>query len=110
MAEIEGLNKETILNAWTTKFDAVLKGGEEDASPNALGGSGRAKPPSTPKSPRATQQLGHTDYLMSKEQLFDMFQQILGIKKLEHQLIFNALQVTERNRLGERKAHVTVSA
>lgn len=31
--------------------------------------------------------------VLSKEQLYDMFQQILGVKKFEHQLLFNALQV-----------------
>lgn len=93
MPEIDGLNKETILNTWTAKFDTVLKG-EEDVALSASGASGRGKQGSTPKSPRGgVQQLGHTDFLMSKDQLFDMFQQILGVKKLEHQLIFNALQV-----------------
>jgi hypothetical protein len=30
---------------------------------------------------------------MSKEQLYDLFQQILNIKKFEHQLLYNAMQV-----------------
>lgn len=29
-----------------------------------------------------------------KDQLYDIFQQILSVKKFEHQIIFNALQVT----------------
>jgi hypothetical protein len=31
--------------------------------------------------------------VMSKEQLYDLFQQILNIKKFEHQLLYNAMQV-----------------
>ena len=31
--------------------------------------------------------------VMTKEQLFDLFQQILNIKKFEHQLLYNAMQV-----------------
>jgi len=31
---------------------------------------------------------------MSKEQLYDLFQQILNIKKFEHQLLYNAMQVS----------------
>lgn len=32
-----------------------------------------------------------SEMILPKEQLYDMFQQILGIKKFEHQLLFNAL-------------------
>lgn len=35
----------------------------------------------------------HSELALSKEQLYDLFQQILGVKKFEHQLLFNALQV-----------------
>ena len=31
--------------------------------------------------------------VMSKEQLYDLYQQILGVKKFEHQLLYNAMQV-----------------
>ena len=40
-----------------------------------------------------SQQSLHSELALSKEQLYDMFQQILGVKKFEHQLLFNALQV-----------------
>lgn len=33
------------------------------------------------------------DAVLGKEQLYDVFQQILGVKKFEHQIIFNALQL-----------------
>ncbi len=36
---------------------------------------------------------------MSKEQLYDLFQQILNIKKFEHQLLYNAMQVSIRSHL-----------
>lgn len=42
---------------------------------------------------RMQQQSLNSELILSKEQLYDMFQQILGIKKFEHQLLFNALQV-----------------
>ena len=31
--------------------------------------------------------------VMSKEQLYDLFQQVLNVKKFEHQLLYNAMQV-----------------
>jgi len=56
------------------KFDCILKGDEDN------------------KRPRLQQSL-HSELILSKEQLYDMFQQILGVKKFEHQLLYNALQV-----------------
>lgn len=35
----------------------------------------------------------NADLILGKDQLYDMFQQILNVKKFEHQLIYNALQV-----------------
>lgn len=35
----------------------------------------------------------NSESILSKDQLFDMFQQCLFVKKFEHQIIFNALQV-----------------
>lgn len=49
------------------------------------------------KRPGRMQQSLNSELIMPKEQLFDMFQQILGIKKFEHQLLFNALQVSIEN-------------
>lgn len=43
---------------------------------------------------RAQQQSLNAECILSKEQLYDMFQQILGVKKFEHQLLFNALLVS----------------
>ena len=35
--------------------------------------------------------------VMSKEQCYDLYQQILGVKKFEHQLLYNAMQVSISN-------------
>ncbi|XP_046425549.1 calcium-dependent secretion activator isoform X1 [Neodiprion virginianus] len=76
LPEIDGLSKETVLTSWMVKFDCIFKGtGDEDS-----------KRPS-----RMQQQSLNSELILSKEQLYDMFQQILGIKKFEHQLLFNAL-------------------
>jgi hypothetical protein len=37
----------------------------------------------------------NSESILTKEQLFDMFQQILSVKKFEHQILFNALMVSE---------------
>ncbi|XP_061419101.1 calcium-dependent secretion activator 1-like [Lethenteron reissneri] len=75
MPEIAGLTKETVLSSWMTKFDKIFMGDE-------------APRPST----RITAS-SFSDLILSKDQLYEMFQHILGIKKLEHQLIFNASQL-----------------
>ncbi|XP_057323000.1 calcium-dependent secretion activator isoform X2 [Microplitis mediator] len=76
LPEIDGLSKETVLTSWLAKFDCIFKGtGDED----------------TKRPSRMQQQSLNSELILSKEQLYDMFQQILGIKKFEHQLLFNAL-------------------
>lgn len=35
----------------------------------------------------------NSESILSKEQLYDMFQQVLSVKKFEHQILFNALMV-----------------
>lgn len=77
LPEIDGLSKETVLTSWMAKFDIILKGsGEEDS-----------------KRPSRMQQSLNSELILSKEQLFDMFQQILSVKKFEHQILYNALMV-----------------
>ncbi|XP_076394472.1 calcium-dependent secretion activator 1 isoform X2 [Megachile rotundata] len=76
LPEIDGLSKETVLTSWLAKFDCIMKGtGDEE----------------TKRPSRMQQQSLISEMILSKEQLYDMFQQILGIKKFEHQLLFNAL-------------------
>ncbi|XP_061578202.1 calcium-dependent secretion activator 2 isoform X2 [Cololabis saira] len=76
LPEIDGLSKETVLSSWIAKYDAIYRG-EEDVR----------RPP----------QRGHlsavSELILSKDQLYEMFQQILGIRKFEHQLLYNACQL-----------------
>ncbi|XP_034442699.1 calcium-dependent secretion activator 1 isoform X7 [Hippoglossus hippoglossus] len=76
LPEIDGLSKETVLSSWIAKFDTIYRG-EED--------------------PRKHQQRmtasAASELILSKDQLYEMFQQILGIKKFEHQLLYNACQL-----------------
>nr|XP_057921692.1 calcium-dependent secretion activator 1 isoform X3 [Doryrhamphus excisus] len=76
LPEIDGLSKETVLSSWMAKFDTIYRG-EED--------------------PRKHQQRltasTASELILSKDQLYEMFQQILGIKKFEHQLLYNACQL-----------------
>ena len=77
LPEIDGLSKETVLSSWIAKFDTIYRG-EED--------------------PRKHQQRmtasAASELILSKDQLYEMFQQILGVKKFEHQLLYNACQVS----------------
>uniref|UniRef100_A0A672MKC7 Calcium dependent secretion activator 2 n=1 Tax=Sinocyclocheilus grahami TaxID=75366 RepID=A0A672MKC7_SINGR len=77
LPEIDGLSKETVLSSWITKYDAIYKGEEDQRRP-------QGRMPFSAVS----------ELILSKEQLYEMFQQILGIKKFEHQLLYNALQVS----------------
>uniref|UniRef100_A0A8C8SRG4 Calcium dependent secretion activator 2 n=1 Tax=Pelusios castaneus TaxID=367368 RepID=A0A8C8SRG4_9SAUR len=76
LPEIDGLSKETVLSSWIAKYDAICRG-EEDLY----------------KQPNRMAISAVSELILSKEQLYEMFQQILGIKKLEHQLIYNACQL-----------------
>lgn len=78
LPEIDGLSKETVLASWLAKFDCIFKGSGDDDS----------KRPT-----RMQQQTLNSEMILSKEQLYDMFQQILSVKKFEHQILFNALQL-----------------
>ncbi|TSM52342.1 Calcium-dependent secretion activator 2 [Bagarius yarrelli] len=76
LPEIDGLSKETVLSSWITKYDAIFKGEEDQRRP-------QGRMPFSAVS----------ELILSKEQLYEMFQQILGIKKFEHQLLYNACQL-----------------
>ncbi|XP_040199666.1 calcium-dependent secretion activator 2 isoform X15 [Rana temporaria] len=76
LPEIDGLSKETVLSSWIAKYDAIYRG-EEDIR----------------KQPNRMALSAVSELILSKEQLYEMFQQILGIKKLEHQLLYNACQL-----------------
>ncbi|CAH1121033.1 unnamed protein product [Ceutorhynchus assimilis] len=74
LPEMEGLSKETVFTSWMAKFDCILKVQDDEN-----------------KRPRT--QAINSELILSKEQLYDMFQQILGVKKFEHQLLYNALML-----------------
>ncbi|XP_004856499.1 calcium-dependent secretion activator 2 isoform X20 [Heterocephalus glaber] len=76
LPEIDGLSKETVLSSWIAKYDAIYRG-EEDLC----------------KQPNRMTLSAVSELILSKEQLYEMFQQILSIKKLEHQLLYNACQL-----------------
>lgn len=88
LPEVEGTTKESIMSQWLTKFDAIFRG-FEDGETKKLSGSKMQQ--------YQQQQLNNlaAENILSKEQLYDMFQNILKIKKFEHQLLYNALQVSE---------------
>ncbi|XP_071749164.1 calcium-dependent secretion activator isoform X2 [Lepeophtheirus salmonis] len=75
LPEIDGLSKETVVTSWLAKYDALMK--DEDTR----------RPGQRP----STAMLGNE--IMTKEQLYDLFQQILNVKKFEHQLLYNAMQL-----------------
>ncbi|VDK83689.1 unnamed protein product [Litomosoides sigmodontis] len=81
LTELDDVSKETILNNWMIKFDTIIRG-DEDAiqsrqTRNRLRGMNQS----------------NADLTLLKDQLYDIFQQILSVKKFEHQIIFNALQL-----------------
>uniref|UniRef100_A0A183T2Q6 Calcium-dependent secretion activator 1 n=1 Tax=Schistocephalus solidus TaxID=70667 RepID=A0A183T2Q6_SCHSO len=75
LPDIEGLDKANIISAWMVKFDQICRGG--------VG-------PST-----AIQQLQfpQPEVILTKEHLYDMFQNVLNVKKYEHQILYNAMQL-----------------
>ena len=105
LPEIDGLAKETVLNSWMLKFDQICRGGlnetEEARRPSSTPGhkqSVTGPPPASAAlsacgSPFALVASNAESTPSSKEQLYDMFQQILSVKKYEHQILFNACQV-----------------
>jgi len=44
-------------------------------------------------------QVATSEAILSKEQLCDMFQHIVHIKKYEHQILYNAMQVSQAAKL-----------
>ncbi|XP_076448104.1 calcium-dependent secretion activator 1-like [Babylonia areolata] len=75
LPEIDGLSKETVLSSWMAKFDAIYRG-EED-----------------PRKQPQRMTTAASELILSKEQLYDMFQNILDVKKYEHQILYNACQL-----------------
>lgn len=76
LPEIQGLTKETVISAWMGKFDQIFRGDED------------------PRKWSQRQAAGMSESILSKEQLYDMFQNIINVKKYEHQILYNAMQVS----------------
>uniref|UniRef100_A0A8C7WIA1 Calcium dependent secretion activator 2 n=1 Tax=Oncorhynchus mykiss TaxID=8022 RepID=A0A8C7WIA1_ONCMY len=76
LPKIDGLSKETVLSSWIAKYDTIYRGDEEMR-----------------RQPQRMHLSAVSEMILSKEQLYEMFQQILGIKKFEHQLLYNACQL-----------------
>lgn len=75
LPDIEGLSKETVLSSWMGKFDAIYRGDEDQKkSPARLAGAA-------------------SELILSKDQLYEMFQTILSVKQYQHQILFNACEV-----------------
>ncbi|KAH8853555.1 Calcium-dependent secretion activator 1 [Schistosoma japonicum] len=75
LPEIEGLNKANVVSAWMVKFDQICRGG---AGPSTV---------------LQKLQVPQPELVMTKEQLYELFQTTLGVKKYEHQILYNALQL-----------------
>ncbi|XP_054862822.1 calcium-dependent secretion activator 2 isoform X3 [Amphiprion ocellaris] len=76
LPEIDGLSKETVLSSWIAKYDAIYRGDEDMR-----------------RQPQRAHLSAMSELILSKEQLYDMFQQILSIRKFEHQLLYNGCQL-----------------
>ena len=76
LPDIEGVRKESIISSWLHKFDKLVTGGQVNEHGRIVGFITDA-----------------TEVLPTKEQLYELLQSILEVKKYEHQILYNALQV-----------------
>lgn len=74
---VEGLSKESIIGAWKVKFDKICRGGERPCE--------LAMKLAVPQAELVTP---------SKEQLYELLMRTLGVEKYEHQVLYNACQVS----------------
>ncbi|CBY43792.1 unnamed protein product [Oikopleura dioica] len=77
LPEIDGMGKDNLIHSWLTKFDAIYFGEDESA---VDGKRKRAK------------ETAQSELILTKEQLYDMFQYILGIQRYEHQQLAQGCQ------------------
>jgi len=77
LPDIAGLTKEAVVSSWMSKFDQICRGDED------------------PRKWSQQRQAATSEAILSKEQLYDMFQNIVHIKKYEHQILYNAMQVRD---------------
>ena len=100
--EIDTYNKEQVLNSFVMKFDVLLPS-EDQTYTQHYGNylyyfvsNKKTTATGTLKASQQNQQSSNADVVLTKEQMYDIFSRILSIKKFEHQLLFNALQVTKK--------------
>jgi len=72
LPEPDGNTREGLINSWMGKFECLIRGDDDLKST---------------KGPRFQITLP-PDTILTKDQLYDMFQGVLAIKKFEHQLLF----------------------
>jgi len=75
LPDIVGLTKDTVVSSWMSKFDQICRGDDD------------------PRKWSQQRQAATSEAVLSKDQLYDMFQHIVHIKKYEHQILYNAMQV-----------------
>lgn len=76
LPEPEGSTKEVIINSWMMRFECLLRGDEE------------SKKPASSRYQQQQQANLTAETILTKDQLYEMFQGVLSIKKFEHQLLF----------------------
>jgi len=80
LPDIAGLTRETVVGSWMSKFDQICRGDED---PRKWSQHGR----------QAAASATSSESVLGKEQLYELFQSIVRIKKYEHQILYNAMQV-----------------
>lgn len=100
--EIDTFNKEQVLNSFVMKFDVLLPSEDQTytqhygnynyyfVSKKFTTATGKT---SQYQMQQQNLQQSNADVVLTKDQIYDMYSRILSIKKFEHQLLFNALQV-----------------
>lgn len=113
-------SKDVIINSWLIKFESIIREDPNSSDLNSTGSINLTEPLAPPLSATPTQSSGNVSTTtittvattsgnvsnligslsqqqqqqnFTKEQLYQMFQNILNIKKFEHQLLYNALQL-----------------
>ncbi|EPY75512.1 hypothetical protein CB1_001639003 [Camelus ferus] len=80
LPETDDLSKKMVLSSWRARFDAIYLREEDTRKQQARMTASAA-----------------SELILSKQQLYEMFQNILGIKKFKHQLLYNVCQIGEYN-------------
>lgn len=93
---IGSVNRETVINLWLMKFEQVIREDQDSSVHSTIIPSSSVSlpdPTSSISTNLANTSSQQQQQPLSKDQLYQMFQNILNIKKFEHQLLYNALQL-----------------